>query len=141
MRPQSTTVRVDVRIRYQDQSQVSGARSGPQLGTWLQPHRAGLQAAGATPSANTAQRSVSISRGKVASSVSSGTSTMSIVLYGALTALVACAIIAVVLAIVAVRRRRRAEHLMRLANSDSITLGIITQKRQARTLPFAICRR
>ncbi len=67
-------------------------------------------------------------------SESSATSAMStdFLLYGLLSALVAGAIIAVILAIVAVRRRRQAARLFRQANSESIALGAAGVKRQAR---------
>jgi hypothetical protein len=137
---QVTTVRVDVRIRYQDQSQVTGARAGPRLATWVSPHGQQQQQhqqqpallEGSAPAATgSAQRSVSVSRGPVvgSGSVSTGGSPMSIVLYGALSALVVGAVAAVALAVVAVRRRRRAERLAQAANDDSVTLGVVFQKR------------
>jgi hypothetical protein len=129
---QVTTVRIDVRIRYQDQSQVTGARAGPRLASWVSPHgplQPVLLEDGAASPSNTAQTSVSVSRSAAGDSVSTTASPASIVLYGALSALVVGVLATIALAVVAVSRRRRAARLVQCANNDSVMLSVIFQKR------------
>ncbi len=127
-RLQATTVRADIRIRYQDQAQKHVA---PRIASWATPHAPAFeleQAPASTPT--TVTRVVSVARpGSSGSAATGGANLATIALYAVAALAVIGAVAAVALAAVGVRRRRQAERALRIANAESLVLGFMPGKR------------
>ncbi len=118
-------MRIDARLRYQDQSALP--TSGARVSAWLQPHHARLQAG--SSSSFTASSSFSVSYdGGATKSLSFGTSSTALLIYAAAVLIGIAAIAVVALAVVGMRRRR----VMTVrANTESIELDLIMRESSA----------